>query len=112
MSDARLYFALGTFLALLLVRRFRSRRHSTPPPLPPGPKPWPLIGNMLDLPPKGQIECFHWMQHKDLYGSISSISVLGQTIILLHDRQAVSDLFEKKATNYSDRPTTTLANEM
>lgn len=38
------------------------------PPLPPGPKPKPLVGNISDLPQKGKPEWLHWLRHKDLYG--------------------------------------------
>lgn len=37
-------------------------------PLPPGPKPKPIIGNLTDLPPPGVKEWLHWARHKDLYG--------------------------------------------
>jgi len=39
-----------------------------PAPLPPGPKPKPLIGNLTDLPPTGEQEWVHWLKHKDRYG--------------------------------------------
>lgn len=111
MFTAKLYFALATLLVILVVRRIWSRT-SALAPLPPGPKRWPLIGNMLDLPSKGQIECLHWIKHKNLYGPISSVGVLGQTIIVVHDREAASELLVKRAANYSDRPLSTFANEM
>jgi len=39
------------------------------PSLPPGPKPKPLIGNLLDLPKTGELEYMHWLKHKSLYGA-------------------------------------------
>ena len=41
----------------------------TPAPLPPGPKPKPIIGNLGDLPPAGEQEWVHWGKHKELYGT-------------------------------------------
>lgn len=41
-------------------------------PLPPGPKPLPLLGNIADLPPAGVREWEHWGKHKDLYGMFST----------------------------------------
>ena len=43
----------------------------TPAPLPPGPKPKPLIGNLTDLPPPGEQEWVHWGKHKELYGALT-----------------------------------------
>jgi hypothetical protein len=37
-------------------------------PLPPGPKGFPILGNINDMPKPGILECHHWLQHKDLYG--------------------------------------------
>ena len=36
--------------ALLLCYIFHVKKQSTRPPLPPGPKPLPFIGNMMDMP--------------------------------------------------------------
>lgn len=110
MTDAnKLYFAFATLLALYVVHRFSQQPKQ---PLPPGPKPWPLIGNIADLPPKGQVEWKHWIRHKDLYGPISSVTALGQTIILIHDREAASELLEKRALTNSARPVSTFANDL
>ncbi|KAH7311488.1 cytochrome P450 oxidoreductase OrdA-like protein [Stachybotrys elegans] len=70
----------------------------------PGPEPLPLIGNLLDLPQKGTTEFTHWLTHKDKYGPISSVSIFGQTMLVLHDREAASDLLEKRSKVTSGRP--------
>ena len=38
------------------------------------------------------------------YGSISSVNMLGQIMVILHDREAVHELMEKKSIKTSGRP--------
>ncbi|CAL5871895.1 uncharacterized protein PFLUO_LOCUS6150 [Penicillium psychrofluorescens] len=45
----------------------------------------PIVGNIMDLPPKGVQDWVHWLKHKTLYGPISSITVLGQTFVIAQD---------------------------
>ncbi|PQE16147.1 cytochrome P450 oxidoreductase protein [Rutstroemia sp. NJR-2017a BVV2] len=90
-------------VAYVLNRLLFGRRKSEVP-LPPGPKSLPLIGNINDLPPSGSVEFKHWLKHKDCYGPISSVTVLGQTIIILHGREIASELMEKRANIHSGRP--------
>ncbi|EHK24794.1 uncharacterized protein TRIVIDRAFT_190045 [Trichoderma virens Gv29-8] len=80
--------------------------------LPPGPKPLPILGNILDLPPSGTPEFQHWLKFKDLYGPISSITVLGQTMVFLHDKQAAYDILGKMSLKTSSRPKSVFAFEL
>jgi hypothetical protein len=80
--------------------------------LPPGPKPLPIIGNVRDVPPAGMPEFQHWLKHKDSYGSISSMTVLGMTLVILHDKKAVQDLLEQNASKTSSPPKMVFANKM
>jgi hypothetical protein len=80
--------------------------------LPPGPRPLPLVGNVNDMPMPGVPEFEHWLKHKDLYGPISSVTVLGMTIVLVHDRQAVHDLLDKAASKTSGRPSMMMAGKL
>ncbi|KAF5387184.1 hypothetical protein D9615_001583 [Tricholomella constricta] len=91
---------VGGFIALGLVVSFigNSRRA----PLPPGPRGWPVIGNLFDLPTRG--DPLPWLAHKVAYGPISSVTVLGQTIVLLNDLQTTIDLLDKRSSIYSGRP--------
>ncbi|KAH8109869.1 cytochrome P450 monooxygenase, partial [Phellopilus nigrolimitatus] len=82
------------------------------PPLPPGPRGLPLVGNILDLPDPDGKPWLHWQKHKALYGPISSVTVLGQTMVIINDYTIAVDLFEKKSAIYSDRPTLTFGGEM
>lgn len=70
---------------------------------PPGPNGLPLIGNIFDLPPKGKPEFQHWLKHKDTYGGISSVTVMGQTLVIIHDKKAALDLLEQKSNRTSSR---------
>lgn len=81
-------------------------------PLPPGPKGLPLVGNVADLPTPGTQEWMHWRKHKDLYGPISSVTVLGQTIVIINDHETAVEVLEKRSSVYSDRPTLAFATEM
>ncbi|KAH7013861.1 cytochrome P450 [Ilyonectria destructans] len=74
------------------------------PSLPPGPKPLPIVGNIRDMPPRGAPEYQHWLKFKDTYGPISCVTIFGQSLIIIHDRDAAHDLFEKSSTKTSGRP--------
>lgn len=81
-------------------------------PLPPGPKGLPLLGNILDLPSPGALEWTHWLKHKNKYGPISSVTILGQLFIILHDRKTVSDILELRALKSASRPNLVFANDV
>ncbi|OCT47140.1 O-methylsterigmatocystin oxidoreductase [Cladophialophora carrionii] len=92
-------------VAVLAYRSVISRqRLKSSHPLPPGPKPRILIGNIPDLPPAGAKEWLHWFKLKEQYGPISSLSVLGQNIIIISDYKIAVDLMEKRSAFTSSRP--------
>ncbi|KAI5118225.1 hypothetical protein M0805_000721 [Coniferiporia weirii] len=100
--------AVVTVTLVACVSRLRKSRPSLP--LPPGPRPLPVIQNLLDVP-KG-LEGPHWAKHKDLYGPISSVSVLGSTIVILNDAHISADLLDKRSNIYSSRPLLPFGGEM
>ncbi|PWY82348.1 flavonoid 3-hydroxylase [Aspergillus eucalypticola CBS 122712] len=73
-------------------------------PLPPGPPPKPIIGNIKDLPPPGSKDWQHWLDHKEKYGPISSITVFGQTLVVLNDPDMALEMLEKRSAKHSSRP--------
>jgi hypothetical protein len=81
-------------------------------PLPPGPKSLPLLGNIADFPPAGVPEFEHWFKHKDVYGGISSVTVMGMTLVIIHDKKMAHDLLEQHASKTSGRPRMVMANEL
>ncbi|KAI0016275.1 cytochrome P450 [Xylariomycetidae sp. FL0641] len=96
--------ALAVGLTLLGALKLVTIWRSSSRPLPPGPKPWPLIGNISDMPKPGEQEWIHWLKHKDVYGPISSITALGTTMVLLHSAELAFELMEKRSAIYSSRP--------
>jgi hypothetical protein len=80
--------------------------------LPPGPKPYPFLGNLKDLPPDGTPEFQHWLKHKDLYGGISSVTVLGMTLVFIHDRRMARELLEQNSSKTSGRPEMVMARKL
>ncbi|KAL3461172.1 cytochrome P450 [Aspergillus heterothallicus] len=81
-------------------------------PLPPGPIPKPLIGNLQDLPAPGKQDWVHWGSHKALYGPLSSVTIFGQTILILNDARVAFDLLERRSNIYSSRPQMVFAGEL
>ncbi|KAG2072078.1 cytochrome P450 [Suillus decipiens] len=79
-------------------------------PYPPGPRGWPLVGNIRDLP-----EIKRWLTFAEWgkkYGPISHIEILGQHIIVLNSVKHAVDMLDKKGTVYSDRPVLPMASEL
>lgn len=106
----RFYLPLAVVLAIVAYTLRTPSRNGLK--LPPGPRPLPIIGNALDFPRPGVPEFKHWLKHKDRYGPISSVSALGKTLIIIHDKDMANAVLEKKASKTSARPEAFFANDM
>lgn len=100
----------GALVAYTLYSFITSR--TTRKKLPPGPKPWPILGNISNFPPSGIPEHEHWAKHAPLYGPISSVTLAGSTLILVHDRHLAHDLLDRNARRTSGRPEMVMANKL
>ncbi|KAJ7146858.1 cytochrome P450 [Mycena epipterygia] len=80
-------------------------------PLPPGPRKMPIVGNIFDLPPG-----FEWKTYKNWsrqYNSnIIHLDLAGMSVIVLSSLEATEDLLEKRSSIYSDRPISTMLNDL
>lgn len=106
-ATALLLVAIGILYA---ARKFWQSKNALP--LPPGPKGIPILGNVNDMPKPGVLECHHWLQHKDLYGPISSVTVMGQTIVILNDPAIALELLRDRSAIHSSRPSLVFAGDM
>jgi hypothetical protein len=106
------FIAIATIGIAILYTISRHTRGKTARPLPPGPKGIPLLGNVNDMPKPGMLECHHWLKHKDLYGPISSVTVLGQTIVIINDPAIAFELLRDRSAIHSSRPSQVFSCEM
>jgi cytochrome P450 len=102
---------ITALLGYIIYRQFFQTSHQKLP-LPPGPERIPILGNLGDFPPNGAVEYEHWLRHKKLYGGISSVSVMGMTLVIIHDRDAARDLLEQGSSKTSGRPKMVMANKL
>ena len=115
------------FLGYILFRKLKKVRNGNPKglPLPPGPKGYPLIGNLFNMPIHkpwlvyeewcktygkpfimNGLSTFHpsvTTQWLGILGDMVYFNVLGQPFVVLGSLQRTRDLFEKRSSNYSDR---------
>ncbi|KAJ7477019.1 putative monooxygenase [Mycena galericulata] len=86
--------SIGYLLSRLVTQRRRN--------LPPGPRRWPLIGSVLEIPQSHQWVTFsNWAK---TYGKIVYLEALGQPLIVINSAKVAKDLMDQRSSIYSDRP--------
>ena len=114
-------------VALWLIKKVTEKKPLGRPI--PGPKGWPIIGNLLDVPNEVEYKVFsQWRQkygervnhsvkklgrlHNQFFitlGDLIQMTVLGQPTIIINSPQLASDILNKKSAIYSSRPHLTMA---
>ncbi|KAI0334222.1 cytochrome P450 [Cubamyces sp. BRFM 1775] len=90
---------LFAVLAILVLRQWFRRG------LPPGPRGYPLIGNLFDVPQQ-----FPYIAYRDLankYGDVVALRIFDKTLVILNSATAAMDLLDKRSI-YADRPASIL----
>lgn len=98
----------GLLSVYLLLQGLLIRQTSVP--LPPGPRPLPLIGNVHQLPAIYQERTFREWGKK--YGNIIFARMFQTSVIIVNSLSIAKDLLEKRSQNYSGRPMFTLLTEL
>ncbi|KAF7348401.1 hypothetical protein MSAN_01794100 [Mycena sanguinolenta] len=102
-ADYLLAFSVSAVL-LAVVGVLKRWKATSRLPFPPGPRPRFLVGNLFDIPTE-----MPWITYTEWgkqYGNIIHVQVFGQHILILNSIKAATELLEKRATIYSDRPST------
>ena len=114
---------VGLSVLRVLWKRARLNRSN---PLPPGPKQWPVVGNLFDMPSEDKASTFRKLSKKygtwPLYwttllsarspsspGDIVYLKLLGKHMIVINSYDAAVALLEAKSANTSDRPPMVMA---
>ncbi|KAJ6466567.1 cytochrome P450 [Mycena vitilis] len=87
---------------ILLAGAWLAKKLTPRHPFPPGPKSSFIIGNLRDLPSEQQWITFtEWGKQ---YGEIVHASAFGDHLVILNSLKVATDLLDKRARIYSDRP--------
>ncbi|OJT04437.1 O-methylsterigmatocystin oxidoreductase [Trametes pubescens] len=98
---------IGVFTLLFALVQARKKKNGA---LPPGPKPLPIVGNVLDLTARELwVRATQWAKS---YGDVVYLHVFGQGLLFLNTYEAAIDLLEKKGSIYSDKPALVMAGEL
>ncbi|EIW55318.1 O-methylsterigmatocystin oxidoreductase [Trametes versicolor FP-101664 SS1] len=76
-------------------------------PLPPGPRPLPILGNLFDMPTKQLGPSLRDMADK--YGDVVYLDILGQPMVVVNSFEAALTILESRSANTSDRPQSPMA---
>ncbi|KAB5532426.1 hypothetical protein DKX38_019096 [Salix brachista] len=86
--------------ALLLLSLFLKRKPSKVPAIPPGPKPWPLTGNVFQMGDKPHISLSKLAQ---VYGPLMSLRLGTQLVVIGSSREAASEILKTHDRELSGR---------
>jgi cytochrome P450 len=89
---------ISAAIAILCVYNFYWKRKS----LPPGPIPFPLIGNFLDFYKRGKSESFEFF--RKTYGDLYTVWMGDRPVVVFNKFDEIQEAFVKNGDFYSGRP--------
>ncbi|PPQ74466.1 hypothetical protein CVT26_001103 [Gymnopilus dilepis] len=107
-SSRWLYGLLAAVLVVFMLKLLTSYRRLQA--LPPGPRGFPIIGNIFQVPLK--MPWFKFSEWAQEFGPVFSLNMMGQPIIVLNTFKAGADLLDRRSNIYSDRPRFIMAGEI
>jgi len=101
-------WAVAALLAFGFVWHRKSKAQAGP--LPPGPTPVPILGNVRDLTAKELwLVATKWAKQ---FGDVVHVNIVGQGLVFLSSPEATMDLLDKKGSIYGDKPALVMAGEL
>ncbi|KAI0752763.1 cytochrome P450 [Daedaleopsis nitida] len=91
--------AVAIYGYLLSIANWNARTRGRP--LPPGPKPLPILGNVLDIP-----RYKSWIGFRDLcrrYGDIVQLDVLGRRLVILGNAELATEYLAERSSITADK---------
>ncbi|VDC01478.1 unnamed protein product [Peniophora sp. CBMAI 1063] len=105
-ENVSLILGISASMVLVCVTRYLQSPWRKVPPGPPG---LPFIGNALELTGDQWLRYSAW--RKD-YGDIIYLNAMGKPMVILNSPSIATELLDRRATIYSDRPTMIVSNEI
>ncbi|KAA1470231.1 cytochrome P450 [Dentipellis sp. KUC8613] len=105
------YFVSFSCLALVVLVYYHRQSSGKNAKLPPGPRGYPFIGNLLEIIKTKQFPLL-FPEWSRVYGNMVQFTVLGARFIVVADYNVAVDLLEKRSAIYSDRPPAVLLTEL
>ncbi|KAG2069904.1 cytochrome P450 [Suillus decipiens] len=90
-----------SFVAVTVLGRFIKKRQNNTP-LPPGPVPLPLLGNVLSI--DALEPWLTYTQWRAAYGDLIFVRNLDEEIVVINSQPIAEALLDKRSRIYSDRP--------
>ncbi|ERN13159.1 cytochrome P450 77A2 [Amborella trichopoda] len=102
-----LLYLFSILSALLFCYLFLSSRKTKALKLPPGPKGWPLVGNLLQIARSGKPFVFIVNELSQKYGPIFTLKMGARTLIVISSAELAHEALIQKGQTFANRPAET-----